>query len=85
MSTVFLVTSAAGWDNLLSGADIREAAIWFSRHAIEDNEYDRYVKKGFNMSRFSYDVSKDTLNSDLETIQEHHPNVPVWVEFSSED
>ncbi|ESQ92197.1 hypothetical protein ABAC460_04725 [Asticcacaulis sp. AC460] len=78
---IYLVTSEEGWYDLMTAHDCREAAIWLSKTALSDGEFERYKEKGFNMTRLAYDVTTARFAETIEEIKLHHPLAQVWVHF----
>ncbi|QUP56988.1 hypothetical protein GO998_21305 (plasmid) [Ralstonia syzygii] len=56
--------------------------IWCGADAISDDGYRELA--GRQVSRFTHslgDASPDVLQAAIQTILEHHPGEPVWVEY----
>lgn len=78
---VFLAISPEGLQHALQLASGANLPIWCGTDAISDVEYAKLA--GRNVSRFIYplrEASAEVLQDAVDTIAEHHPGEPVWVE-----
>ena len=78
---VFLAITPEGLQRALQLAGDAGLPIWCGSDAISDTDYGKLA--GRNVSRFVYPLlsaSAETLQGAIDTIAEHHPGEPVWVE-----
>ena len=78
---VFLAITPEGLQRALQLAGDTGLPIWCGSDAISDTDYGKLA--GRNVSRFVYPLlsaSAETLQDAVDTIVEHHPGEPVWVE-----
>jgi hypothetical protein len=78
---VFLAISPEGLQRALHLASEANLPIWCGTDAISDVDYGKLA--GRNVSRFVYPLrgaSAQALQDAIDTIAEHHPGEPVWVE-----
>jgi len=78
---VFLAISPEGLQHALQVASEANLPIWCGMDAISDADYGKLA--GRNVSRFVYPLRgapAEALQDAIDTIAEHHPDQPVWVE-----
>lgn len=78
---VFLAISPEGLQRALQLASEANLPIWCGTDAISEPDYAKLA--GRNVSRFVYPLrgaSAQALQDAIDTIAEHHPGEPVWVE-----
>ena len=81
---VFLAITPEGLQRALQLAGDTGLPIWCGSDAVSDADYGKLA--GRNVSRFVYPLrgaSAEALQGAVDTIAEHHPDEPVWVEHST--
>lgn len=78
---VLLAITPEGLQRALQLASDANLSIWCGSDAVSDADYSKLA--GRNVSRFVYPLrgaSTEALQDAVDTIAEHHPGEPVWVE-----
>ena len=78
---VFLAISPEGLQRALQLASEANLPFWCGSDAMSEADYGKLA--GRNVSRFVYPLrgaSTEVQQGAVETIAEHHPGEPVWVE-----
>jgi hypothetical protein len=76
-AVVFLATSRRGYDAYMSLNSC--APLWLSAGILSPEEIGALRAREYNVTTFSYVVSH-TDPGVISTIQEHHPDEPLWIE-----
>jgi hypothetical protein len=82
---IFLAITPIGLMNALQVTDPSISAIWCGSDAISEIEYGNL--NGRDVSRFNYALGgamQNVLVGVLETIEDHHPNEMIWIEYVRE-
>jgi hypothetical protein len=81
----FLILTRAGFDSLVAGIGRVPDNVWITQDILSKEELDSYRAAGANITNFTYPVPLDdraAINDALDTIAEHHPNEPVYAEWT---
>ncbi len=63
-------------------------AVWVGSDAITEERFKQLSQDGCNVTRFAYPLSNATnevIADALSTIEEHHPNEIIWVQYKTDD
>ena len=82
----FLALTDNGLAEATDGSRITSAAIWCGSDLLTQEQHAELLKRGFDVTRFSYDLSNaavDQIAKAVDTMTEHHPGETVWVESAA--
>lgn len=80
---VFLITSLDGYNSFCAFAD-DSSPVWLSADALPEAQLEELRTSRHSVSVFNYPIPPtdyELLTDAIETIKEHHPNQPVWVQL----
>ena len=81
---IFLVLTRSGYEELLVRFKSTPTPLWVNQNVLTDAELDELRKSGVEVSNFSYLIDA-TNQVEVEeaayTVNEHHLNNSVWVEY----
>src|SRR5688572_8044414 len=77
---VLLILTRPGFDDAVSRIDARRDAVWINAGILSDAEVRDLRAAGWDLTTFAHPLDLTDLESDLDTIREHHPGRVVWAE-----
>jgi len=63
-------------------------AVWVGSDAITEEQLKQLSQDGHNITRFSHplgNAANKDIAFDLATIEEHHPNEIIWVQYKADN
>ena len=78
------ILSRQGYEALVQELGSLPRELWFNAGVLSDSEAAELHAQGISVSRFSNAIDpldQAALADAVETIEQHHPNERVWVEF----
>jgi len=79
---VFFAITRKGFESYLVLKNAA-GALWLGANILSDDELVELRKSGINVSVFNYAIEPNEIGviaEAIETIKEHHPEQPLWVE-----
>ncbi|KQZ43972.1 hypothetical protein [Duganella sp. Root1480D1] len=80
---VYLAVTSHGLKHALRAVEKCAAPIWCGSDAISESDFENLDYA--SLTRFSYPLGgedQEVLAGAVETIQEHHPGEPIWIEHA---
>lgn len=76
----FFAVSRRGVENYLALGELG-GSLWLPAHVLSPDEIKILRSRGLNVSDFNYVViASEDISRAVDTIEQHHPNEPIWVE-----
>ena len=80
---VFLAITRQGYESYSTLGGITAGALWVAAGVLSGEEIATLRASGGDVSDFNYTIEpheSEVISGAVETIKEHHPGEPVWVE-----
>lgn len=80
---VFLAISHAGYSSYLAPRGTAVGVLWLAADVVSEDELSSLREAGADATEFNYTLhcqDQEAISSAVETIKEHHPGEPIWVE-----
>ena len=80
---VILALTKVGFNEMLPVIRASGASVWIGDSVLFNNELEQFRNEDIDLTDFNYIIEKSdslAIQSAIETIKEHHPQVNVWVE-----
>ena len=80
------VLSRSGYDDLVNAFGRTPSPLWVNYGVLSETELSELRSQGIDVSDFTSLISRSNsaeFEDALNTIREHHPGSPVWVEHES--
>jgi hypothetical protein len=80
---VFLAITRQGYESYSALGGVAAGPLWVAAGVLTDEELARLRVAGGDVSDFNYTIElheAEVILGAVETIKEHHPGEPVWVE-----
>lgn len=81
----FLILTRAGFDVLISQFGRLPPNVWVGLNVLSADELENYRAGGEPITNFTVDIPLDdrvAINSALDTVADHHPDEPVYAEWT---
>ena len=81
---VYLLLEPSAARETLDLARNSACSFWVGSDALNADEFQRLIAEGAKLTRFSYPLSgasAETIGDAISTIEEHHPDEIIWVQY----
>lgn len=77
---IFLILTRSGFDGIRLRIEVSGDAVWLNAGVLGEAEVATLRSGGWNVTTFRDPLSPHDLDSDIETVRQHHPGQIIWVE-----